>query len=180
VTKRKNGYEDAASPSGGPATDARNMPVVDPTANVLAVIQSANRRQDDLREMSQMYEAKIADLRASHATDISEKETARIDAIRAVDTGAVTRAAEVAAAQAATLQVQVVTTAEAARVALAAALEPIQKDIAELRKTQYEQQGQRAQQAEGKTDKRDYNATLIGILALIAIVASAVIGHLWK
>jgi hypothetical protein len=175
---RRNGYEDAASPSGGPATDAHGTAVVDPTANVLAVINAATRRQDDLRVMNAEYQDKIADLRADHNTELRLAESARIDAIRAVDVAAVNRAAEVSSDAAEALRGQVATTAEAFRVTLAAALEPIQKDIAELRKTQYEQQGQKAQQAESRGDTRTGRELFQGWVGIAVVLAAAVIGFI--
>jgi hypothetical protein len=134
-------------------------------------------RQDDLREMQAGYIEQIGKMRENHAQQMRQAarrseerldqkdqqlraaETARIDAIRAVDVGAVNRAAEVSATQAATLATQVATSAEALRgqveaarqqtaTALAAALEPIQKDIQDLRRAQYEAQGVKAQTGE--------------------------------
>jgi hypothetical protein len=157
--------------------DRFGSPVVDPTKNVDALVEAAIRRQDDLRKMEAGYIARIGDMRENHAKYITElraqygtelrlAETARIDAIRAVDVGAVNRAAEVSATQAATLATQVATSAEALRgqveaarqqtaTALAAALEPIQKDIQDLRRAQYEAQGQKTQVVETGTDVRD-------------------------
>jgi hypothetical protein len=89
-------------------------------------------------------------------------ESARIDANRAVDNAAVQQAASVADMRAGTLADQVIKSAEALRIqvqdaaaaaatALAAALSPIQTDVADLRKAQYEQQGQKAQVTETRS-----------------------------
>jgi hypothetical protein len=73
--------------------------VLDPTANVLALSEASNKRQDDLREaFQQRVEASIqrldreichlednARLRADHAKEISYLETKRLDAVRQVD-----------------------------------------------------------------------------------------------
>jgi hypothetical protein len=149
------------SDAPGPGVDAQGRAVIDPTVNVLSILATAVERQDDLRSLqAQLTQEQIDrvtevnNLRAEYYEKLRAGETARIDAIRAVDVGAVTRAAEVSATQAATLASQVATSAEtlrgqvqaaaqAATIALAAALEPVQKDIAELRKLQYEQQGQK-------------------------------------
>lgn len=139
----------------GPAVDRSGNPVVDPTANVLQLVEAAIQRQDDLRAAADRHVREIADLRATYDAMLREQEAARLDAIRAVDVGAVNRAAEVSAQQATTLALQVAQSAEtlrtqvaaaatAATVALAAALEPIQKDIADLRRAQYEAQGVKA------------------------------------
>jgi hypothetical protein len=157
--------------------DRFGTPVIDPTQNVLDLVNAAIKRQDDLREMQSAHVTQLGQLREDHAryitelraqygTELRQAETARIDAIRAVDVGAVNRAAEVSATQAATLATQVATSAEALRgqveaarqqtaTALAAALEPIQKDIQDLRRAQYEAQGQKTQVVETSATTRD-------------------------
>lgn len=143
----------------GPGVDAQGRTVVDPTRNVLDLVSAAILRQDDLRLVESRHIREIVELRAKYDGELREAETARIDAIRAVDVGAVNRAAEVAATQATTLAAAVATSAETLRtqvaatatagvVGLAAALEPIQKDISELRRYQYEGQGQKIQVSE--------------------------------
>lgn len=134
---------------------------VDPTTNVLQLVEAATKRQDDLRLAEAAHIREVIKLRAEYDAMLRDAESKRIDAIRAVDVGAVNRAAEVATAVAQTLAAQVATSAETLRnqvtaastaqtIALAAALEPIQKDIGELRKTQYEQAGQKVGGSEAK------------------------------
>jgi len=158
----------------GPGVDASGTPVVDPTQNVLDLVQAAIQRQDDLREADgeklqaeSIHLRELMALRSEYEDRLRKAETARIDAIRAVDVGAVQRATEVAAVQAETLRSQVATSAEALRVAWAASLEPIQKDIADLRKTQYEQAGQKAQVGESRLN---YGAILGGISVVLVLV----------
>jgi hypothetical protein len=152
----------------GEATDGR--PAVDPTKNVLDLVTAAVLRQDDLRKASDL----LAEVRAAHANELRLIETARLDAIRAVDQGQIQRAAEVSAQQATTLAAQVATSAEAFRISLAASLEPIQKDIADLRRVQYEQAGQRAQVGESRLN---IGAVLGGISVLLVLVFG--IASLW-
>ena len=195
----------------GPATDRANEPVIDPTANVLDLVQAAvkrlddlmsasNKRLDDLRAAEMIRLHDIQQITHAHSQEMAryrercdrEKddlnrelrnaETNRIDAIRAVDVGAVSRAAEVSAAQATTLAAQVAASAEALRgqvaaaanasnIALAAAIEPIQKSIDDLRKTQYEQAGQKAQQTETRGGAQwAIGFALSAALAVITIV----------
>jgi hypothetical protein len=165
--------------------------VIDPTRNVLDLVGAAIQRQDDLREADNRRLTEIATLRAEYDEKLRRAETARIDAIRAVDVGAVNRAAEVSAQQATTLAVQVAQSAEtlrtqvaaaatAATVALAAALEPIQKDIADLRRAQYEQAGQKLQVVEAKDDRRGgsglvISAISVGVAFISLIVAAAAV-----
>jgi len=176
----------AASASGpsqsqGPSTDRHNVPVVDPTANVVALTQAAVSRLNDLRDADQRYTdlqarhlTEIADLRAAHSAALRETETARIDAIRAVDVGAVQRAAEVAAAQAEALRNQVSAAATATAAALAAALDPIQKSIDDLRRAQYEAQGQKTQVVEARASSGAiYAAVGFGLSLLLALLTVA-------
>ena len=108
----------------GPASDRFGNPVFDPSSNVYSLVQAAIERQDDLRTMEAAhvrelgglraeYQQLIAQLRADFTDKLREsdrsqagiraefeeklrqQESARIDAIRAVDVGAVSRAAEV-------------------------------------------------------------------------------------
>ncbi len=172
--------------SPGPSVDRYGQPVVDPTRNVLDLVSAAIERQDDLRTLESRHLRELADLRAHYDARLREAETARIDAIRAVDVGAVNRAAEVSATQAQTLATQVTVSAEtlrtqvtaaaaAASTALSAALEPIQKDIADLRRAQYEAQGKRTQ----VVDARDVNTTktlnVNTVLAVISVLLAAAI-----
>jgi CHAT domain-containing protein len=156
---------------------------VDPTKNVLREVDQAIRRQDDLRELDAAHLREMVALRADYDEKLRRAETARIDAIRAVDVGAVNRAAEVSAQQATTLAVQVAQSAEtlrtqvaaaatAATVALAAALEPIQKDIADLRRAQYEAQGVKTQGGEQRLN--------LGTLVALVVAVIAVIGYFTK
>jgi hypothetical protein len=180
---------DGQNPGAG--VDAEGKAVLDPTKNVLDLVEAAIKRQDDLREMESMHVREIAQLRAEYQAELREAESARIDAIRAVDVGAVNRAAEVAAQQAQTLATQVATSAETLRnqvaaaasaqtVALAAALEPIIKDIADLRRAQYEAQGQRTQVVEQRASTgaiAGYFIGAVGVIATFITVAFVVINN---
>jgi hypothetical protein len=174
----------------GPATDATNQPVVDPTKNVLDLVLAAVQRQDDLRQAESAHVREVMELRSMFAEQIRKAETGRIDAIRAVDVGAVNRAAEVAATQATTLALQVAQSAEtlrtqvaaaasAATIALAAALEPVQKDIADLRRAQYEAQGKTGAVTDTSAASRSNFAAAIAVaavlVALLSVAATVVI-----
>lgn len=75
----------------GLAVDADGKPVIDPTANVLQLVEAAIKRQDDLRDLGSKHtEARldalkdIANLRAEHVIEIGKLETRRIDNLRDV------------------------------------------------------------------------------------------------
>ncbi len=172
--------------AAGAATDPLGRAVLDPTKNVLDLVEAAIRRQDDLRTAEAAHLRELATLRAEYDAKLRLAESERIDAIRSVDVGAVNRAAEVAATQALTLATQVATSAETLRtqvqaaatastVALAAALEPVQKDIADLRRAQYEAQGQKTQVVE--TQARGGSIGLwvaLGFTVLVFLVSTVI------
>jgi hypothetical protein len=162
----------AAADAPGPGVDAAGRPVIDPTQNVLDLVEAAIKRQDDLREMDARHVREIITIRADYDQKLREAESERIDAIRAVDVGAVQRATEVASVVAETLRTQVATTASAAATGLSAALEPIIKDIADLRRAQYEAQGVKAQTVESTTKQQFSTGNLLALagLAVVALI----------
>jgi cobalamin biosynthesis Mg chelatase CobN len=175
-------------PGPGPGVDAMGRPVIDPTRNVLDLVAAAIQRQDDLRNMQEQCRGEIDAMRERYEGLLREAEAKRIDAIRAVDVGAVNRAAEVSATQAATLAAQVATSAETLRtqvaaaasaqtLSLAAALDPIQKAIDDLRRTQYQQAGEKAQVVEARSagaDSRGANQYAVAIMgAVVGLVGLA-------
>ena len=170
----------------GSGVDAEGRALLDPTKNVLDLVEAAIKRQDDLREMESSHVREVAQLRAEYQAELREAESARIDAIRAVDVGAVNRAAEVAATQASTLAAQVSTSAETLRnqvsaaaaaqtVALSAALEPIIKDIADLRRAQYEAQGQKTQVVEQRASSGAIVGYFVGALGVLVSIGALVV-----
>lgn len=201
-----NGGFSVPGQSQGPAIDRTGTPVVDPTANVLGLVEAAVNRLNDLREAEirrmddlrkvehnnrrseSRHLREISELRATHAEDMREAEAKRIDAIRAVDVAAVQRAAEVSAAQAQTLATQVAVSAEALRgqvaaaaaaqsAALGAALDPINASIARLTQAQYEAQGQKQQVVESRGSAGDMQPILDALHALQAAQAQNVGGQ---
>jgi hypothetical protein len=114
---------------------------VDPTANVLALVEAAVQRINDLQDaatlriesLRELDNKRIDELRIAEARRLDEQatlrenyhdklslaESKRIDAIRAVDVAAVAVASERATAQATVLASQVSTSAEALRTLVA-------------------------------------------------------------
>ena len=162
--------------SVGPSTDRFNNPVIDPTANVIALVEAGLKRQDDLRVMETghvkelvLTEAshlkEIVGLRAEYDAELRKAESGRIDAIRAVDQANVARAQEVSAQQATALATAVAQSAEALRVQVEAtrittadqletALGPIRITLESLRQTQFQQQGEKSATLESRGEVR--------------------------
>jgi hypothetical protein len=156
------------------------------------LVEAAIQRQDDLRTSdARLYTAEmrhvkeVIDIRASYDEKLRLAEAARIDAIRAVDVGNVARATEVAADQAQALATQLNTTAEAARVAVAAttqqaqitlttAIQPIQDAVADLRRVQFEQQGARVAAVDAR-DVRQVSTQGSGLIVSLIMAGVAVI-----
>lgn len=76
--------------------ESHNVPVIDPTANVLSLVEAAVKRLDDLisSEVKRMDDLRNAEnrrvdelmsLHDAHSRDLQLKESARLDAIRQVD-----------------------------------------------------------------------------------------------
>src|SRR4026207_1988190 len=92
----------------GLGIDTRGGAVLDPTENVKALSEASNIRQDDLRQAAdRLTEEKVAgirralesmhnemQLRDSHAREIRELESKRLDAVRTVDQQTAAIAAE--------------------------------------------------------------------------------------
>lgn len=148
-------------------------PFLDPTKNVLDLVQAAIRRQDDLRlaeaefvrsELRHIRD--ISDMRAMHHSELRKAEADRLNAIRDVDNAAV----QVAAANQQG-------TAEALRGALQSSLDPIRTDIADLRRAQYETSGAKLQVTEAR-DSSIATYALIGLGVAILVALVGVIGLL--
>lgn len=171
----------------GPGVDAQGRSVIDPTANVLNVVAAAVARLDDIADVRERYEMQIANIREQHDGELRVAEAARIDAILKANQDQVQRSAEVQAQTAITLAQQVVNSAEALRVqveqtriqnaaALTAEVDPLKKDIADLRQVQYETAGGKVQSKESAVDSRSATGLMIAGGALASSLVLGVAG----
>jgi hypothetical protein len=170
---------EATSQPPGPGVDAQGRAVIDPTVNVIALNEAANKRQDDLREMSIQHIQETLRMHIDHAKELRgadkelrQAESDRLDAIRAVDVQNVQTATTAAEARASVLAQQVVTTADAFRTALSSALEPYGTNIETLRQSMFILQGERAKTTESR------GTSQWAIAAAIAAVGVMVAGFL--
>lgn len=125
------------------------------------------RRQDDLRSLESHWRDLHAAMSARHVEQMSRKEAERLDSIRQVDAATVQRTADLHAAQALALAKQLVDTAAAADMKLAAALDPMKARLDDLTRAQYESVGQKTQVVE--TQQAGANTGLLIGLALTGI-----------
>lgn len=146
----------------GKGVDSSGAQVIDPTQNVIALTEAANKRQDDLRELTDRFTsaridhlAEIVTLRAEHAKEINALESNRLNAIRQVDVLAVSTAADRAAVAISALAATTAANAENLRNALTSTATTIAKQTADtvsaiterigaLEKSSYEGKGKMA------------------------------------
>lgn len=179
----------------GPGVDADRGTSVDPTKNVLDLVHASERRLDDLREAESRAVREIMAMDRQYQAELRVAESARVDANRAVDNAASTRAAEVQAAAAQALAAVVATTSETLRAqdantattlaaALVTALDPIKTAIADLQRTQYETAGGKASTREGAGDRRASTGTVVAVgglaLALLALTVTILLAALGR
>lgn len=122
----------------GLGVDKAGNPVVDPTANVLALVEAEAERQDGLREAEQRYAAMqfkcmetMASLRADHASEIRRLETERLNSIRQVDVASGEREAKRSLDAVQTLAATTQANTEMLRNAVAATAQTIAKQTAD-------------------------------------------------
>jgi hypothetical protein len=200
----RNDDRDAPGGSPGPAIDRTGAPVRDPSPNVFDLVEAAIQRQDDLRIADSQHIREMASIRAEYDRQLREadrheaavrsgfeeklsaKETARLDAIRAVDVANVESARQVAEARATTLQTQQQASADAlrnqveqARITTADALEsrvgPLLTALEDLRRTQYQQQGEKSSRVETTSDQRANRGNSTAMVMAIVMSVSMLI-----
>ncbi len=184
------------------------MPYLDPTTNVLALVEAAVKRLDDLQKVEVARLERQLDDHIEYTKQLAAAESKRIDAIRAVDVGAVAIASDRAGLQATALAAQVVASAEALRATAAATVllwgsqlrefaEQLGSRISILEKAQYESKGsseptpiqrqitelERLQDV--STGKGQMSSTLIILIStivggLIVFIVQMAISHMGK
>jgi hypothetical protein len=192
----------------GPGVDASGQSVVDPTANVLQLVDAESLRQDGLRQATETGLRREMELRAEYDEKLRQAEKDRINAIRDVDQGQIMRAADVQATQALALQAQVVTSAETVRSqlavrdnaftealaltnknfvdALASGLKPLAEAIAALQVQQNLYAGQQIQVAESRDaraetrDVRGESRLNLGTVISVAVAVLAIVAYFAK
>lgn len=166
----------------------------DPTRNVLDLVKAENKRQDDLRKLEfkavrTEVSSDIISIRhevsnfKKYLKSAAKAETRRINAIRAVDVGAVAVANTAAENRASTLAGQVNAAKDAQLVALKAETDPIRKDIGDLRQSQWTLAGGRQEVQEhvvsGQSSSHNIGmwvAVGISVFALISTSMLSIIG----
>ncbi len=168
-------------PIDGLGVDASGGPVVDPTANVLQLVEAAVGRLDDMRRAESAHLRDLLERDRQHAAEIRALETGRLNAIRDVDLAAVQRAAEVQAQAALTLQGQVAASAEAMRTQMAAAagaaaerlalaVKPLSDVVAALQQQQYINAGQKVQVEETRDSRGETRLNLSAVVAVVGFL----------
>ena len=173
----------------GKGVDSRGNPVIDPTANVIALNEAANKRQDDLRQLNnerinaeiRVLAAQVEGLekrmilRAEHAKEIRMLNDDRLENVRQVDVLASNLAAQRALTATETLAAQ--TTAE--RETLRSMVENTAKTIATQSADNFNQMNNRLAQLErtsyegagkGAGAKNTVTYAIIGVGLLVSLI----------
>lgn len=164
--------------SPGPGVDRLGQAVVDPTKNVLDLVAAESKFQNAMREIEARHIRELMDRDEKHAKELRDAESKRLDAIREVDVANVQRAAQDATDRALVLDSKQQSTADAFRISLAAELDPLKKDIAELRQSQFEIAGGTIVSKDTKLSRATTNALIatgIGIVMTFIIGAAAIV-----
>ena len=146
----------------------------DPSKNVDSLVESAMRRQDDLREMESRHVRELMDRDRDQARELRLAESGRINAILAENAGSVARTAEVQAAQQQALAAQVAQQAATVAETLRTTVAPMLVRLDELSRAQYETQGQRQQVVETR-DVRGETRLNLGALVGVAVLVVAIL-----
>lgn len=141
--------------------------IIDPTANVTALVKAGLRRQDDLRKLESKYQRRVAQQQIQFAKELRRAESKRVDANLAAIIATAQRAVDTQLATANTLAAQV----EATRITLEATLEAkvstIIANVSQLQNAFYQGIG-------GKEAKVERRAS-VGAIVGITVAACAVI-----
>lgn len=121
--------------------DTVSQRLYDPTANVIALVEAAMKRQDDLRFAESRRVDELMRLRAEHNKELSRAESQRIDANRETDLLNVKVASDKAADQAAVLATQVTLTADTLRALVASNNLATEQRLLTLERSSYEGMG---------------------------------------
>jgi len=147
----------------------------DPSKNVDSLVESAMRRQDDLREMESKHVRELMQRDREHSKELRLAESDRINAILAENAGNVARSAEVQAAQQQALATQVVQQATTVAETLRTTVAPMLIRLDELSRAQYETQGQKQQVVETR-DIRGESRLNLGAIVAVATVFLTILG----
>jgi hypothetical protein len=169
------------------------VPLIDPTANVLSLVQAATKRLDDLRALDSRRLDELRIMQAGHDREmamvrseaerilsqaesnrinaVSLAESRRIDALLAAATQAVALASEKAASTASTLATQV----SASTLLVTQLRENLESRLSKVEQNQYAGGGASIQRMEGQ----QRNQWVIGLLAVIIVGLLAAAAAFW-
>jgi len=125
-------------------------PPIDPTANVLKLVEEAVRRLDDIAQIRAAHIREMMVLRATHQQELSAAEKERLNAIRSIDAQAISLASQQVNSVAQGLETKINNLAEGNRQQLASMATLLQDRLSSVERNQYTGQGAKSQQVEGQ------------------------------
>jgi hypothetical protein len=186
ILQRVKAIQDALGDSGRPPV----IPLIDPTANVTALVLAEAKRQDQLREINDKHNVEIRSIEQHCATELDalrEKladaqlqridalalaEKTRIDAKISQGEQNVALTAERTTAQAAALATAMTASAEALRLSSAQQNDVTTKAIRILEQNQYQSGGRDVQRQETRLSTSALLPWIVAVGGVIAYLAS--------
>jgi Cu/Ag efflux pump CusA len=156
--------------------DQRDRIIVDPTANVIALVKEAIQRQDDLRAQYQESQKELAESQYKRIDANVQALSSRVDAQFSKSDTAVALASKEAATRATDLAVQVTNAAIASASQVSTMRDALEKRIQLLEQNQYQMGGASQQQAVGQLR----NQWIIGIAILIGLGLLGFLGGFFR
>ena len=169
------------------------LPVIDPTANVLSHVAAAVTRLDDLRDseakrlddavshlkevvaLQAVHTAEVVAIQAAHQKELALAEQKRLDAISATGGADINATRERTTAAATALQTQIQTMADSMRQQLQGTATLLQDRIGAVERQQYENRGSRMQETEGRQQSQWAIAAGMSVFGLGVAIAGVVI-----
>lgn len=154
-------------------------PPIDPTANVLKLVEEAVRRLDDLARLQAESMRREMDLRSTHQRELAAAEKERLDAIRAIDAQSINLASNAVSSVQQAMDAKINLVAERSQQQLQGTTTLLQERLLSIERNQYLGAGAKEQQHEGRAQNQWAVGIGLGVLgagAAIAGVAVALAG----
>ncbi len=171
ILRRLERIEDNEKPEPLP------IPLIDPTANVLKLVEQANVRQDDLRTAAKQRRDDLDTLERYYQRELRDAESKRIDAERKQEQNRVDSVIAALQSTITTLTTQIVATATTLATQAKEQNETTTAAIRLLEQKSYERTGIEVQRGEGRQVNQWAVGLVVGVVVVAAEVALRLSGH---
>lgn len=161
----------------GSRREAEPIPLIDPTANVLKLVEQANIRQDDLRKAAKKRRDDLDYLERYYQRELRDAESKRLDAERKQEQTRVDSVIAALQSTISTLTTQIVATATTLATQAKEQNETTTAAIRLLEANQNRGLGITEQQGTGRQVNQWAVGLIVGVVVVAAEVALRVTGH---